>query len=302
VIFASSPPLPVAIAAAAAAARHRVPWVMDVRDLWPAAAVAMGELAEGHALRAAKAIEHRLYASATAITAVTEPFARSIAETLDDPEKVSVLPNGTSRFWLARDVEPDRDPLQLPEDRFVWTFAGNLGAAQGLEAAIDAATLLDDRFQLLILGDGPARRVLAERARSAPPGAIQFRDQVDAETARRYLRSSDALLVSLASHSAFASFVPSKLYDCCAVGRPVIVAAAGEAQRIVAQERAGLPVAPGDPEALAASVRRLADDRQLHDRLARAGPVFAEKHLREGHAAALEALMASVHNGRARTR
>jgi glycosyltransferase involved in cell wall biosynthesis len=297
VIFASSPPLPVAIAAAAAAARHRVPWVMDVRDLWPAAAVAMGEMAEGQALHAAEAIERRLYASATAITTVTEPFRQSIARTLDRPEKVVVLPNGTSQFWLARNVEPDRDALALPADRFVWTFAGNIGAAQGLEAAVDAAKLLDDRFQLLVLGDGPARGALIERARDAPAGAIEFRDQVDAETARRYLRSSDALLVSLAAHSAFASFVPSKLYDCCAVGRPVIVAAAGESHRIVAQEGAALPVPPGDPRAQAEAVRRLAEDPELRDRLARAGPIFAEKHLRDGQVPALEALMASVQNG-----
>jgi glycosyltransferase involved in cell wall biosynthesis len=294
VIFASSPPLPVAVAAAAAAFRHRVPWVMDVRDLWPAAAVAMNELSEGRALRAAEALERRLYASASAITAVTEPFRRYIVERLDKPDKVSVLPNGTTEFWLSRDVERARGALELPEDRFVWTFAGNVGAAQGLEAAIDAAKLLDDRFQLLILGDGPARDLLADRARDAPPGAIVLRGQVDAATARRYLRSSDALLVSLAAHSALASFVPSKLYDYLAVGRPVIVAAAGEAQRIVAEAGAGLPVAPGNPEALAASVRRLADDPDLHARLAQAGSAFAAQNLRDAHVAPLEALMASV--------
>jgi colanic acid biosynthesis glycosyl transferase WcaI len=297
VIFGSSPPLPVAIAAAAAAARHRVPWVMDVRDLWPAAAVAMGVLAEGRALRAAEALERRLYANATAITAVTEPFQRLIAGTLDNPGKVFLLPNGTSQFWLARDVGPAREVLRLPEDRFVWTFAGNVGAAQGLEAAIDAAKLLDDRFQLLILGDGPMRNSLGDRARDAPRGAIEFRGQVDAATARRYLHSSDALLVSLAARSALASFVPSKLYDCCAVGRPVIVAAAGEAQRIVAQGGAGLAVMPGDPEALAAAVRRLAEDPELRDRLGHAGRAFAQQHLREEHVEALEALLISIRDG-----
>ena len=70
------PPLPVAAAGAVVAARHRVPWVMDVRDLWPEAAVGMGELSNPTLLRMAEQLEERLYRSASAITATTERFAR----------------------------------------------------------------------------------------------------------------------------------------------------------------------------------------------------------------------------------
>jgi len=100
VIFASSPPLPVAIAAASVAARHRVPWVLDVRDLWPEAAVALGELSSPRMLSLAERLETRLYRSAAAITATTEPFRRAVVAKTDQPGKVSVLPNGTTRLWV----------------------------------------------------------------------------------------------------------------------------------------------------------------------------------------------------------
>ena len=108
VILASSPPLPVALAGDLIATRHRVPWVMDVRDLWPAAAVGMGELEEGRGLRLAERLEARLYNRAAAIIAVTEPFREKIAQ-LTDPAKIHVIPNGTTQFWLdAAAIDPDR--------------------------------------------------------------------------------------------------------------------------------------------------------------------------------------------------
>lgn len=282
VVLASSPPLPVAAAAATVSARHRVPWVMDVRDLWPEAAVAMGELSNPALLRLAEVLELRLYRSASAITTVTEPFRKAIASKVSDTEKVWVLPNGTTRTWVeGAELEVDRAELGLAAEGFLWTFAGNVGRAQGLEAAVDAATLLGDGFQLLVLGDGPARSGLEQRARSAPAGRVEFRGQVRTQEALRYLRASDALLVPLAADPVFRSFVPSKLFDFCAVGRPVVVATGGEAQRLTSGRGAALSVPPGDSAALADAIRQLAADSELRAGLAREGRRFGAEHLRE---------------------
>jgi len=292
VVVASSPPLPVAVAGAALARRHRAPWVMDVRDLWPDAALAMGELSEGRAFRAAQRLERFLYEDAAAITAVTEPFVEQITSRVTRGEKVSLLPNGTTEFWLS---EPDqngtRGELGLSEDKFVWTFAGNLGRAQGLEALVSTAALLDDGFQLLILGDGPDRSRLEETARRIPPGQILFRDQVRREVAKAYLRASDALVVSLAPDPILQAFVPSKLFDYCAIGRPVVVAAGGEPHRLVQAANAAVPVAPGDPTALADALRWLAAEPREAERLAQRGRAFARAHLRERQVDALDDLL-----------
>lgn len=296
VILASSPPLPVAAAAATVAARHRVPWVFDVRDLWPEAAVALGELSEGRALDAADRLARRLYESAAAVTAVTEPFCHAIAGKVTRPEKVTHVPNGTTRFWIdAEGIEADRSSLDLPEDEFVWTFAGNVGAAQGLEAAVDAAAALaDEGFHLVVLGDGPAKEELEARACKHGPGLVDFRPQVAPEVARRYLQASDALLVPLAADPELSTFVPSKLYDYCGVGRPVIVAAAGEPTRLSETAGAALTVPPGSADALVAALRRLRAEPELAARLARDGQAFAARNLREGHVGRLTDLLVAV--------
>jgi colanic acid biosynthesis glycosyl transferase WcaI len=292
VVLASSPPLPVGAAAALLAARHRVPWVFDVRDLWPEAAIILGELSDGRMAQLAERLERRLYNSAEAIVTVTEPFRHDIAQRTRDPRKITVLTNGTTQAWLdAGAIEADRAALALPTDRFIWAYAGNLGLAQGLEAALDAAGRLGDGYQLLLLGDGPLREALERRARTLPSGTVAFHGLVEPTLAARYLRAADASLVPLDAQPALRKFVPSKLFDCCAVGRPVIVAAAGESQRLVTEAGAGITVPPADAEALAAAVRRLQDDPGLSAHLAEAGRAFAALHLRERQVDRLEEIL-----------
>ena len=258
----------------------------------------LGELTDPRAIRLAERLERGLYRRAAAITTVTEPFAGEIAARTDDPRKIELIPNGTTRSWLAAGkAEVSRAELGLPDDRFLWLYAGNLGIAQGLEAAIDAASSLGDGFQLVLIGDGPAREGLAERAREAPSGSVDFRGLVEPELAARYMRAADALLVPLDSQPALAKYVPSKLFDCCAVGRPVIVAANGEAPRLAASAAAALTIPPGDADALATAVRRLRDEPQTAAELARSGRAFAAGYLREDHVETLERVLERVVSG-----
>jgi colanic acid biosynthesis glycosyl transferase WcaI len=295
VVLASSPPLPVGAAAAAVAARHRVPWVLDVRDLWPEAAVALGELPDGRAARAAERLERRLYRSAAAITTVTEPFREDIAARGVSLDKVTLIPNGTTQQWLdAGELEPDRAAADLPSNRFVWAYGGNLGLAQGLDAAVEAAAKLGEDFQLLLIGDGPLRSRLEERAEELPAGSVAIRGLVQPDVAARLLRAADALLVPLDARPALRKFVPSKLFDYAALGRPVIVSAAGEASRIATEAEAALTVAPGDPAALAAAVRRLHDDPALGARLGTAGRKLARAYIRDRGVERLDTLLRSV--------
>src|SRR4029077_2468639 len=98
-----------------------------------------------------------------------------------------------------------------------WTYAGNLGLAQGLESAIDAAALLGEGYHLLLMGEGPRQNSLRQRAAALPEASVELRDPVPADDAARLVCGSDGLLVSLADSPGLDGTVPSKLYDCCAM-------------------------------------------------------------------------------------
>lgn len=295
VVLASSPPLPVGAVGSLLAARHRCPWVLDVRDLWPQAALALGEVEPGRVADAAEWLERRLYRGATAVTTPTRSFADHIAEIAEDAEKVEVIANGTTAEWLeAGEAEPDREGAELPADRFVWTYAGNLGLSQDLEVAIEAAAILGDGFELLLLGDGTRRIPLEEAAAERPAGNVRFRSAVPPAEAMRIMRASDALLVSLAEVPALGRSIPVKLYDSCAIGRPVVVAAPGAVRELAERESVGVTIDPGDPVALADAIRELAADPERCTRLAAGGRAFAASSLRELGVEKLNELLTAV--------
>ncbi|MEX2108315.1 MAG: glycosyltransferase family 4 protein [Solirubrobacterales bacterium] len=295
VVLVYTPPLPAAAAAMAVARLRRVPWVMDVRDPWPEAAVALGELTNPRVVGALERLERKLYASAAAIVTVTEPFRQGIEAKVANPEKVQIIPNGTTDAWIeAGGQEADRASLAMPDDRFVLTYAGNIGIAQGMEAVIEAAGLLDDDFQLQLVGSGPRLESVREQAAKLPPGRVVFRGVVAPELAARYLRASDASLVPLGRAPELAKFVPSKLFDCCAIGRPVVVSAAGEPARLATESDAALCIPPENAVALADAVRRLRDDNELCARLSENGRAFARNHRREDGVDRFEKILEGV--------
>jgi glycosyltransferase involved in cell wall biosynthesis len=266
VVFASSPPLPGILAAAQAATIRRLPLVVDVRDLWPAAAEALGELREGRVLRAFEHAERRLYRQARTVTATTRPFCRHI-EGLAEGVTCVHLPNGALDELVAL---PDSEPPAASP--FVIGYAGNFGIAQGLEIALDAAERLrDEDVRFVLLGDGPRAGELREGVAARGLGNVELRPGVPVAEVAGFLQSCHALLVPLRDHPLLDDFIPSKLYDAMAVGRPALVAARGEAAALAAETGGGLVVPPEDGEALAAAIRRLASKPELRDALSASG-------------------------------
>lgn len=291
VVLASSPPLSVAAAGALLAARHRTPFVLDIRDLWPHSAVALGELGQGRLLAGARRLERWVYARAARIVTVNDAFRDWIEARAPAGARIDVIPNGTSREWLAvGEREVDRSSVGLPDDRFIWAYAGNVGLAHGLEFAVEAARVLGDDYLLLVIGDGPRRAALEEAAARANPGTVELRDLMPAAEAGVRLRAADAVLVSERQELT----VSAKLYDVCAVGRPLVAACRGEMSRLVDGERIGLVVPHGEPALLAAAIRRLRAEPALREELSQRARTFARRHLRGEQARSLAEMLESA--------
>jgi glycosyltransferase involved in cell wall biosynthesis len=295
VVVATSPPLFVGAAGLAIAKMSGAPLVLDIRDLWPAAAVSLEQISWGATKQAAVALEHFLYRRAHVVTAVTRPFCQHIDAIRARGPATVLLPNGTLELFFDGNGGPSaRAELGGDSERFLVTFAGTHGIAQALPSVLDAAALSHDLADFVFVGDGPAKDHLMRQAAEQRVTNAFFHPQVPLDSVPRLLASSDALLVPLSGHPVFADFVPSKMIDFMAVGKPILLSARGEAARILELAGAGIAVPPEDPAALAEAVRRLAVDPAGSAEMGRRGRDFAARRLRSVQAVRLEELLLDI--------
>jgi glycosyltransferase involved in cell wall biosynthesis len=289
IVLITSPPLPGAFCAALAAYLRRVPVVLDVRDLWPAAAEALGELSNPRVITMFEGVERWLYRNAAAVTATTRPFCRHI-DSVAGKSIATYIPNGALDSLVALPNRPPRSHVP-----FRIGYFGNFGIAQGLGIVLDAARILaGDPVEFLLVGAGPLEVELRARAAELGLTNVALRPSVDPDQVGDLLLSCHALLVPLRDHPLLADFIPSKLYDAMAVGRPAIVASRGEAADFVTEHGFGMVVAPEDGAALADATRRLAGDRKYATRLGAVGKAAARDHARSSQATRLCELLESL--------
>jgi glycosyltransferase involved in cell wall biosynthesis len=295
VVLATSPPLFAAVAGAAIARLTRAPFVLDIRDLWPAAAVSLNQLSNPAVAHMSNALEAWLYREATATVAVTRPFCDHIDRFRDPVQtRTALVPNGTLELFLQYSGGNGRVKLGIDDDRFLLTFAGLHGIAQGLPSILDTAEQIDGEAAFAFVGDGPVKDALVAEAKERGLSNVHFLPQVPLEATPEILGASDALLVPLSKHPTFSTFVPSKMMDFMAMGKPVVLAAAGEAARILTLAGAGVVVPPEDPESLANAVRWLRDNPEEASEMGRRGREFARSRLRGAQAERLEEILVSV--------
>jgi glycosyltransferase involved in cell wall biosynthesis len=288
VVLATTPPLFTAVAGVAIARTQHIPFVLDVRDLWPAAATSLDQISPELAPYAVW-LERFLYRTADAVVAVTKPFCEHIDAIRDGGRACALVANGTLDLFFEDVAAEPRD-----DDAYLVTFAGTLGIAQALPSVLDAAALMQDHVRFQLVGDGPLKEILAEDAAGRGLANVVFRPQLPLEGMPPVLAASDALLVSLSAHPTFRGFVPSKLNDFMAAGKAVILAAAGESARVVDEAGAGVVVPPEDPEALAAAVRFLRDNPDEAAAMGARGRAFARTRMRSRQAERLEAVLTDV--------
>ena len=303
IVLATSPPLFVGLAGWAISKLKRAKFVFDVRDLWPDLAVEMGELRDPRAIGLAKRMERFIYRHADGVTAVTDSFRRDISRTAAGRRlPIGLVMNGTVPEVFDCDAEGERLREEMDwEDRFVVTYAGNVGLCQGLDHVVEAAAELERealRVLFVLVGEGAAKKDLVTEVERRQVSNVRFVGGVPLEKAAAYMAASDALLVPLASEAIYQKFIPSKLFDSMAAGRPVLLAVDGEARRILDEAEAGLHYAPESGNALADSVRRLLQHPEEGREMGRKGRAFARKHFdRKVQARAMASFLESIVRG-----
>ena len=287
VIVATSPQFFAAVGGWFLAALRRIPFVFELRDLWPASLEAVGALKGSRLLRWFERLELFLYRRARGIVSVTHSFVDDLERRGIPRSKVQVVTNGV-------DLE-QYQPLSGPSDyrtelgldgKCVIGYVGTHGMAHALHNVIDAAERLRERSDVhfLFVGDGAAREELIARARERDLQNITFQPSLPKARMPAVWGACDVALVHLRDTPLFETVIPSKIFEAMGMGLPILIASPrGEATHIVERCGAGVVVPPENPTALADAVTRLAEDRPQLRQLARASrnaaPGFSRDHL-----------------------
>jgi len=117
----------------------------------------------------------------------------------------------------------------------------------------------DERIRFLIMGDGARRQELEESARQRGISNLVFKDVVPHEEIPSYLASMDLSIIHLRPDPVFRTAIPSKTFECMAMGLPILMGVEGNAARIVEESGSGICIPPGDPDAMARETRRLSE-------------------------------------------
>ncbi len=304
VVIGTSPQFFTVCAARGVAAFKRVPWVFELRDMWPESIKAVGAMRDSVLIRLLERLEMHLYRKASRIVTVTNAFRHALIARGIDPGKIDVVTNGVD---LSRFSHQPKDAGLVQalglEGRFVAGYIGTHGMAHALETLLDAAEMLQrmpgaENVLFLFLGDGARKADLVERARQQGLKNVRFLNTVPKAEVARYWSLLDVSVIHLRKTELFATVIPSKLFECMGMGIPVLHGLSGESADIVRREQVGEVFESENAEQLAQGVLRLRDDvtlfQQLRAHALRAAPRYDRVNLAHAMLEQIESLNKSV--------
>jgi glycosyltransferase involved in cell wall biosynthesis len=277
IIIGTSPTLFAAQAAALAARRYRVPFVMEVRDLWPAIFVELGVLKNRALIGLLERWEMSLYRQARRVVTVTERFRDNLIERGIPASKVVTITNGAdTKFWSTSEAQADLRKKMRLEGKFVVLYIGAHGISQGLRTILQAAERVRSKSEIvfMLVGEGAEKEGLMAFAKERSLTNVIFQEPVGKSEVRDFYALADVGLVPLRDIAGFDAFIPSKMFEFMAMARPVLGSVRGEAAEILQRSGGAIVVKPEDDEAIAAGLINLLEDPAKRETMGEAGRKF----------------------------
>ena len=251
---------------------RRLPFVLEIRDIWPESMSAVNAGLPAPALKYIGWLERRMYRSADRIVTVGQGYVEKLRERGVPAEKISVVMNGVDKkLFYPRPVNEELRAQYGLTGKFVCSYIGTIGMACGLRSALDAAQLLKERgrddIRIVLVGDGAQRESLQREANERKLDNVVFTGRRPKAEMPEWVASSDVNLVHLKKSDLFETVMPSKIFESAGCARPILMGVKGFAKKIVMDAEAGVSVEPEDAVGIADALEKLAADPELCRRL-----------------------------------
>lgn len=259
------------------------PFILNVHDIFPQTAIDLGILTNRTAIRFFERLERYVYAKADCITVHSEGNKEWIQRRHEGVRHVEVMP-----IWMNPEVlkpgprENAWRSKQNLDGKFTVLFSGSQGYNQDIRVILEAAYQLksEQDIEFVLVGDGTQHDEMVELSERMALNNVRWLDWQPEADYPLVLNAADVVLSTL-DRKVQTPVVPSKILSAMSAGRPVITCAplGGDAPKLVTRARAGIALAPGDDEGLAAAISRLKDNPELAEQYGDNGRRYVEEYL-----------------------
>jgi len=270
------------------AAIRRVPFIFELRDLWPASIMAVSAMQKNFVIRALERLELFLYHKSKLIIALTKSFKKDLVRRGIPENKIFVIPNGVDNLVFSPRPKEKKllDQLKL-SGKFIFGYIGTLGMAHGLDSILKAADKLrqNPNIHFLFVGSGSERKPLIKMAKDMNLSNVTFVPARPRSEIPNYLSICDIALVHLKDHPVFKSVIPSKIFEAMAMGIPVLLALPdGEASSLIRDTGSGYCLNPGNTSQFCEAVNYLYKNPDRLNEYGKAGREASLRFTRESSA------------------
>lgn len=281
VVLVTSPPLFIGISGLIISKIKRLPYVFEIRDLWPESAIDTGVVKNKLIINLAYYLEKVLYRNAQLINVLTPAFKKTLIEKKNVSEnKVIFIPNA-SDFSLSEKVLNNFDRTEFRKhhnlnEKFVITYVGAHGVANCLGQLLDAAKLLTDTnvvFQLI--GDGMEKKSLVQRVKDENISNVKFVDPVPKAKVFEYIIASEMGASVLKRVDTFKTIYSNKTFDYMSCKTPILMAIDGVSRELLEESDSGIYVEPENAEDIAEGIREYLKNPERRKQQGANGYAFA---------------------------
>lgn len=280
-IIGTSTPLTVGFPVLVGKKFRRIPYIFEVRDLWPEVPVQMGGVKNKLLIRLLYRFEKSIYKNSLHVVALSPGMRDGVYAAGTPKNKISTIPNMSKidKFWPRKKNEDLIKSLGLKPDSFKVIYFGTMGLANGMDYILDAANFLkeEENIEFLFVGDGSTKHMLVKRCETEGLDFIHFYGKMPMEQLSETVNISDVSLVTFADLPILATNSPNKLFDTLSAGKPLIVNSPGWTKTMVEEEECGFFVDPNKPDEMANAILNYKNNPKTLKKYGENARLLAEK-------------------------
>ncbi len=273
-IIVSSPQFLPVISGFIIAKIKNIPFILEIRDLWPESIVALGAMKKNnYIIKILDAIAKYIYRKSELIIVVTKAFKDKLINMGINKDKITIIENGfnfDNNLTPNKSIEAIQQEYNISNKNFTVSYIGTVGMSHGIGVILKSAKLIKD-VNFLIIGEGAEKESLQQIAKDEKINNIVFIDNINWQEIVNINQIISANLIHLRNLELFKTVIPSKIFESMALKKPILAGLIGESLDIIKQSKSGLEVKPEDANSLVEKIMQMKNNKTLCDQLANNG-------------------------------